>query len=88
MTDVIIAILWFVAGGNWLLSAVVFYLAFNGMHSMALAGSNYGLFGAFQGIALGVALIIVGTIFGAVAVLISEVRDSKQLLQNIIKEGD
>lgn len=85
MTDVILGILWFFTAGSWVLSAIVFYFSFNGMYSMALMGSNYGLLGAFQGIAFGVALIAVGTIFGAIAVLISEIRRARQ---NLLKEGD
>ena len=81
MTDVILGILWFFTAGSWLLSAIVFYFSFSGMRSMVLMGSNYGLFGAFQGIAFGIMLIAIGTIFGGLAALISEVRNTRQVLQ-------
>lgn len=82
MTDVIIAILWLFVAGNWIGGGLVLYFAFISMQDAALYNSNFPVYFSTLGIGgFGVGLFITGTFFASIAVLITEVRNTRQELQ-------
>jgi len=86
MTDVILGILWVFVAGNWIGGGLVLYLAFVSMQDAALYTSSFPVYFSTLGIGgFGVSLLIAGTFFASIAVLISEVRRTRQELS---KEGD
>jgi hypothetical protein len=86
MTDVILGILWFFVAGNWIGGGLFLYLAFVSMQDAALYSTSFPMYFSTLGIGgFGIALLISGTFFASIAVLISEVRRTRQ---ELLKEGD